>query len=95
MSIDLSPLHNIVDDLEKAVQGVAEKVSTAVSSDITQESVNELVGRVGAQVERLAGLQAPATQTSGSQAAAEPTADATPAAGTSETPVWTPEKPAA
>jgi hypothetical protein len=95
--MDLSPLHNALGDLEKAVQGIAEKVSTAVSTDVSQQEVDDLVSRVGAQVERLAGLQAPATKTATeAPAPTSPAAEsATPAAPPGEVAAWTPANPAA
>lgn len=70
--MDLAPLHGALDDLEKAVASVAEKIGTAVTDDVTQQDVDALVSRVGAQVERLAGLQAPATATASNPAAEAP-----------------------
>ena len=97
MSINLDPLRSIVGDLEKAVEDVASKVVGAVEADVSQSAVDELVSRVGAQVERLTGLQAPATQTSGTAAAdqssASSVASSAPAGGS--VPAWTPDKPAA
>jgi hypothetical protein len=86
--MDLSPLETVLDDMEKAVAGVAEKVSTAVSSDVSQAKVDALVQRGAGLVERLVGLQAPATAVP--PATPGPSVQATPGGS-----VWTPDKPSA
>jgi len=89
--MDLSPLRAAFDDLEKAVAGVAEKISTSVESDVSQDEVNQLVDRANGYVERLAGLTPPAVAPAAAPAAEAPAAaSGVPAGGTA---TWTPDKP--
>lgn len=54
--ITLDPLRAIITELERVVEDVASKVENAVVSDVSQTAVDELVGRVGGAVEKLAGI---------------------------------------
>lgn len=97
--MDLSPLHAAFDDLEKAVAGVAEKISTAVTDDVSQGDVDQLVDRAKGLAERLAGVTpeapAPAAAPAPETAPVVDTPAAAPPAGSADAPTWTPGNPSA
>lgn len=89
-------LDNVLTKLEHAAEGVAEKVSGAVSADIaaiSQDELDQLVARLEGVAERLVGLTPTAPPASASATADTQTGNAAATANT--VPTWTPSNPAA